>query len=138
MSASDESPADDIDARVAELDRIDRKVYSGRRAYFFTGGVILATFITALIIGIAGAIVGGPNCVAGKSSFICSRAWELAFPLIPSAVSLIGCLAVFWQTYVEWKHFRAWRPWLAMCWVAMPFTIFWMISTLPIVMLGVG
>ena len=64
------SSPDDIDSRTEQLDRLDRKMYSGRRAYFFTGGVILATFITALIIGIAGAIAGGPNCDAGKSSFI--------------------------------------------------------------------
>lgn len=119
------------------LERLERKLYSAKRAYYYTGIVVGATLLTALVVGIAGAVAGGPTCDAGKSSFICSRTWEIAFPLIPGLVALIGCLGGFWQTYVEWKHFRHWRPWLAMCWILMPFTLMWMVSTWGIMILGI-
>ena len=119
------------------FDELERKMYSGKRAYIYTAGVILTTLLAGLIIGIAGAIVGGPTCDAGKSSFICSRTWEILFPVAPGVISMVGCLLGFWQTYVEWKNFRNWRPWLAMCWVLMPFTLMWMLSTFGVLILGV-
>lgn len=119
------------------LERLERRMYSGRPAYVYTGAVIVATLVAGLIVGIAGYLSGGPTCDAGKSTFICSRTWEIAFPVIPAVVSLFGCLGGFWRTYVEWKHFRNWRPWLAMCWVLMPFTLMWMVSTFGILILGI-
>src|SRR5699024_4450843 len=119
------------------LDRLQKKEYSWRPAVTYAVGVIAATLLSALVIAIIGMIVGGPNCDAGTSTFICSRAFELAFPLIPGAVSLFGALWGFWMTYVRWKNFVNWRPWLAMCWVLMPWTLAWMTSTFTIAMFGV-
>ncbi len=118
------------------LERLERREHSARRAFRFTGITIAATFITALVVGIIGAVVGGPNCDAGISSFICSRFFELAFPIIPAIVALAGTFTNFWITYKKWKHFGNWRPWLAMCWVLMPFSLMWMVSTFGIAMLG--
>lgn len=119
------------------LENLERSMYSGRPAYIYTGAVVGITLLAGLIIAIAGAMAGGPTCDAGKSSFLCSRTWEILFPVVPAVISLVGCIWGFWRTYVEWKHFRNWRAWLAMCWVLMPFTLMWMVSTFGILMLGV-
>lgn len=119
------------------LERLERRDYSWRPALKYTGAVIGATVLTAIVIAVAGALSGGPNCDAGASRFICSRTWELAFPLVPGAVSLIGALGGFYQTYRHWKSFGNWRPWLAMCWALMPWTLLWMTSTFSIAILGV-
>lgn len=119
------------------LEELERKEYSWRPAVKYALSVIAATLLTALVIGIIGAVVGGPNCDAGLHGFICARWTELAFPLIPGAVSLIGALIGFWITYVRWKSFGNWRPWLAMCWVLMPWTLAWMTSTFSIAMFGI-
>ncbi|MBV7294324.1 hypothetical protein KRX51_00085 [Corynebacterium sp. TAE3-ERU12] len=119
------------------LERLERNERSGRRAYAYTAGVIAATFLSAAIIAIIGAVTGGPICAAGKSHFICSHTFELLFPIVPSLVSLFGALGCFWLTWVQWSRRLRWRPWLAMCWVLMPFTLIWMTGTLPIAMLGV-
>ena len=74
---------------------------------------------------------------SGTHVFICSRWAELALPLVPGAVSLFGALGCFWITYLRWKNFGNWRPWLAMCWVLMPWTLAWMTSTFSIAMFGV-
>lgn len=119
------------------LKRLERKEYSWRPAVKYAGAVIGATFLTAIIIGVISAVVGGPICDAGEHVFICSRWAELAFPLVPGAVSLIGALGCFWITYLRWRSFSNWRPWLAMCWVLMPWTLAWMTSTFSIAIFGV-
>ncbi|WP_295626397.1 hypothetical protein [uncultured Corynebacterium sp.] len=119
------------------LRHLERKDYSWRPALKYAAAVVGATFLTAIILGVASAIIGGPNCDDGSHVFICSRAFELAFPLVPGAVSLIGALGGFYMTYVRWKNFGNWRPWLAMCWVLMPWTLAWMTSTFSIAMFGV-
>ena len=138
------------------LDRLQRQNYSWRPALRYAGAVVggtfLAavaigvwhvtavvggTFLAAIIIGVISAVQGGPNCDDGTHVFICSRWAELALPLVPGAVSLFGALGCFWITYLRWKNFGNWRPWLAMCWVLMPWTLAWMTSTFSIAMFGV-
>ncbi|WP_448851896.1 hypothetical protein [Corynebacterium sp. 335C] len=120
------------------LDRLERNVRSGRMAYWYTGAVIVLTILSAIVVAVAGAVSGGPLCDAGHSSFICSRTWEIVFPLVPSAVSLVGALGGFWQCYSKWRRFERWRPWIAMVWILLPWTLIWMTSTMPILMLGVA
>ncbi|MEJ5918722.1 MULTISPECIES: hypothetical protein [unclassified Corynebacterium] len=134
---SGENPDHFIDPHDDPLVRLEKEEYSFKPAIKFTLSVIAATLVTALVIGIAGAISGGPACDAGKTTFLCSRTWELAFPLIPGLVALIGCIWGFWITYIQWKSFKNWRAWLAMCWVLMPFTLLWMVSTFGIAILGI-
>lgn len=128
-----ERPIDPADDPLLRLERNER---SGRQAYRYAAGVIIATILTAIGVGVAGAVAGGPNCDAGASRFICSRTWELAWPLATSAVSLIGALGGFWMTYRKWAAFQRWRPWLAMCWLLLPHTLLWMTGTLSIAMFG--
>lgn len=138
MREHDQSPIDPRnDPDDDPLKRLEKKEYTWRQAVRYAVGVIAATLLTALVIAIIGYLVGGPNCDAGTSTFICSRTFELLFPLVPGAISLIGALYCFWMTYVRWKSFSNWRPWLAMCWVLMPWTLAWMTSTFTIAMLGV-
>ena len=118
------------------LARLERTRYSSRPAFIYAASVIAATLLTAVAVGVIGAVVGGPNCDAGKSSFLCTRGFEIAFPVIPGLVILLGCLGGFWRTYIEWRNFRNWRPWLAMCWVLMPATIMWMVSTFGVLIVG--
>ena len=92
------------------LKRLQRREYSWRPAVKYAGAVIGATFLTAIIIGVISAVMGGPICDAGEHVFICSRWAELAFPLVPGAVSLIGALGCFWITYLRWRSFGNWRP----------------------------
>ena len=121
------------------LDRLERTIIrSGTRAYWYAGSVVVATVVSAVVVAVAGAAAGGPNCDAGWSSFICSRTWEIVFPLVPSLISLIGALGAFWKCYDTWRRFERWRPWIAMIWVLLPWTLIWMTATLPILMLGVA
>lgn len=134
--AHDRTPTDP--AGENPLDRLERNIRTGRRAYWYTGAVLLATVAAAIIIAVAGAVAGGPLCEAGYSRFICSHTFEILFPLIPSSIALAGALGGFWQCYIAWKRFERWRPWIAMVWVLLPWALLWMTGTLPILMLGVA
>lgn len=126
------------DAPGDPLERLERNERSGKQAYIYAGSVFGLTVVTAIIIAIIGAITGGPLCDAGKSVFVCSRAFELAFPLIPGAISFFGAAGCFWMTYLKWRSFQRWRPWLAMCWVLLPWTLAWMTGTFSIAMFGLS
>ena len=50
------------------------------------------------------------------------------FAAIPGAVALGGTLLGALITYRVWAHYGRWRPWLAILWVLVPFTLLWMTS----------
>ncbi|WJZ03935.1 hypothetical protein [Corynebacterium freiburgense] len=108
------------------LERLERNQSSTRQAIAFAIAVPVVTFLTAFIIAIISRTSGGPLCDAGISDWICSRQYEILFPIIPGVIALSGTLLAAWITYVKWRSYGRWRPWLAIIWVLMPFTLAWM------------
>lgn len=116
------NPADPDDPLV----RLERNVDSTRQAISFAVAVPALTFLTAFIIAIISRTTGGPLCDAGISDWICSRQYEILFPLVPGAIALFGTILAAWITYAKWRSYQRWRPWLAIIWFLMPFTLGWM------------
>ena len=116
--------------------RLELDQKSRRQAIYWGIGTAVAVIVTAIIIAVIGSAVGGPNCDAGYSSFICSRSFELAFPLIPGAVALGGTFGAMWICYLKWSRYQKWTPWLAVTWILIPLSLLWITSTAQIAILG--
>ncbi|GAA4795759.1 hypothetical protein CCANI_13540 [Corynebacterium canis] len=106
--------------------RLERNRDSTRQAIGFAVAVPAVTFLTAFIIAIISRTSGGPLCDAGISDWICSRQFEILFPVIPGVIAFSGTILAAWITYLKWRAYRRWRPWLAIIWFLMPFTLAWM------------
>ncbi|MDO4684924.1 MAG: hypothetical protein Q4A92_00095 [Corynebacterium sp.] len=108
------------------LIRLERNQSSTRQAIAFAISVPVLTFLTAFIIAIISRTNGGPLCDAGISDWICSREYEIIFPLVPGIIAFSGTILAAWITYLKWRSYNRWRPWLAIIWFLMPFTLAWM------------
>ncbi|WP_018025043.1 hypothetical protein [Corynebacterium ulceribovis] len=116
--------------------RLELEQKSRRQAIFWAIGTMVAILVSAMIIAFIGRAVGGPNCDAGYSSFMCSRTFELAFPLIPAAIALGGTFGAMWICYVKWSRYQKWTPWLAITWLLIPVSLLWITSTAQFAILG--
>lgn len=106
--------------------RLERDRKSSRYALGFAISVPLVTFLVGFVIAITSRTLGGPLCVAGKSTWICSRTFEILFPVVPGSIALLGVLIAAWITYRTWANYGRWRPWLAIIWFLMPFSLTWL------------
>ena len=52
----------------------------------------------------------------------------VAFVIAMISRTMGGTLLGAWITYRVWAHYGRWRPWLAILWVLVPFTLLWMTS----------
>lgn len=118
------------------LYRLERNQNSTRNAIGFAIAVPMLTFLTAFVVAMISRTLGGPLCSAGRATWICSRRFEILFPLLPGLVSVGGTFLAAFITYRVWSRYGRWRPWLAILWVLVPFTLFWITSTGPILIIG--
>ena len=118
----------DPHAEFDPLFRLERNRTSTHNAISYAVAVPAITFLVAFVIAMISRTMGGPLCNAGVSTWSCSRTFEVLFPAIPGAVALGGTLLGAWITYRVWAHYGRWRPWLAILWVLVPFTLLWMTS----------
>ena len=100
----------DPHAEFDPLFRLERNRTSTHNAISYAVAVPAITFLVAFVIAMI------------------SRTFEVLFPAIPGAVALGGTLLGAWITYRVWAHYGRWRPWLAILWVLVPFTLLWMTS----------
>lgn len=117
-----------LDYEADPLLRLERNNRSTRNAVIFFCVIIAATFGSALIIYIASQTVGGPLCEADQSAMLCSDTFRWVFALVPTAIAVFGQFGSAWITYTQWRDRLRWRPWLAVVWFIMPFTLAWVIS----------
>ncbi|MEJ4113085.1 hypothetical protein ACGE24_06860 [Corynebacterium kroppenstedtii] len=118
-----------LDYELDPLLRLEQHARSTHQAIVYVIAVPLITLAVAGILLYISHNQGGPNCDAGESAWICSRLYEILFPTVPGTIALIGALGGVWTTYFKWSRYDRWRPWLATCWVLIPFALGWMTST---------
>ncbi|PRQ11109.1 hypothetical protein C1Y63_08025 [Corynebacterium sp. 13CS0277] len=118
------------------LARLERNENSTRMAILYCVAIPVLTGIVAFAVALTSRAAGGPLCDAGVSSWLCSRTFEILFPVIPGCVALGGVLGSSFLTYWTWRQGVRWRPWLASMWFLMPFFLLWMTSTGTIAILG--
>ena len=118
-----------LDYELDPLLRLEQHTRSTHQAIVYVIMVPLITLLAAGIILFISHNQGGPDCDAGESAWICSRTYEILFPVVPGAIALIGALGAVWTTYIKWARYDRWRPWLAICWVLIPFALGWITST---------
>lgn len=94
------------------------------------------TFFTAFIVAAISRSAGGPLCDAGLASWICSRRFEILFPVISDAVAFAGVLGCAWICYLQWRKQGDWKPWLAVLWAVMPFSLLWFTATGTMAIIG--
>ncbi|MEZ2122049.1 MULTISPECIES: hypothetical protein [unclassified Corynebacterium] len=117
--------ASDLDYEADPLLRLERNNSSTRQAIVFALAVPPLTFLTAFVIAMISRAHGGPLCDAGTSIWICSRTYEILFPVIPGLVTLGGTFGAAYITYRRWARYERWRPWLAALWPLMLFSLAW-------------
>ncbi|APT85720.1 membrane protein [Corynebacterium aquilae DSM 44791] len=118
------------------LARLERNENSTKSAIAYCVAIPVLTIIVAFGIALSSRAVGGPICDAGVSTWLCSRRFEILFPVVPGLVAFGGLLGAGWMTYRTWSKGVRWRPWLASMWWLLPFTLLWMTSTGTIAILG--
>lgn len=115
----------DLELEIDPLYRLERNERSTHHAIAYA---IMVPVITAAL-GLALALIsrgrGGPICDAGQATWICSRTFEILFPLVPWLFSFGGFIGAAVITYRQWSRCLRWRPWLAIMWVLGPFTMGW-------------
>lgn len=118
----------ELDYEADPLLRLERNNRSTRQAIMFFIGTIVLTSVTAFLIWMASAITGGPYCDADATAILCSSTYRLMFMIIPPAIAAFGLFGGAWIAYLKWKKHQRWRPWIAVIWFIMPFTLAWVIS----------
>ncbi|MBI8999865.1 hypothetical protein JDV76_02595 [Corynebacterium sp. CCM 8864] len=114
-----------LDYEADPLLRLERNNSSTRQAIIYAFSIPPLTFLTAFVVAMISRTQSGPLCDAGTSDWICSRTYEILFPVIPGLVTLGGTLGAAWITYRRWARYERWRPWLAALWPLMLFTLAW-------------
>lgn len=118
----------ELDYEADPLLRLERNNRSTRQAVVFFFGIILLTSVTAFAIWLVSISTGGPYCDADASANLCSATYRLLFMIIPPAIAAFGLFGGAWIAYLKWKSHQRWRPWIAVIWMIMPFTLAWVIS----------
>lgn len=126
----------EVDFELDPLLRLERHQRSGKQAIAFGLAVPILTLLTAFVVAGVSRVRGGPICDAGESTWICTRNFEILYPLIPWGVSLIGFGAGLFITLRKWKTYQAWRHWLVMVWFLSIFCIGWFIATGHMLIIG--
>lgn len=124
---------------VAQLDpeeRALRDARSTRQAIYYFISVPIIVLVLAGIVLIASRTAGGPLCEAGDAQWLCSRASQIWFSLLPGIVAMGSVFLAAYITYRKWKTQQRWRWWIAVVWISMPFALAWITGTGSLLLLG--
>ncbi|WP_026209374.1 hypothetical protein [Corynebacterium caspium] len=113
-----------------------RNQQSTKQAIWWTIGTIVLSLCNAGLGLILARLIGGPYCISGEASWLCSRSAEIWWPLwaclIP-VLGLSGCAVIMLR---KLKAYLRWRPWMGAFWVLVPHAMIWMITVLQIAIIG--
>lgn len=122
------SSSDPIDYDADPLSRLERNNRSTRNAIVFFIAIIVGSAVAALAIWAISASVGGPYCDRDATANLCSRNAVIAFSIIPTGIAMFGLFGAAAITYRMWATRRRWRPWIAVIWFIMPYSLAWLTS----------
>lgn len=114
-----------LDLEMDPLLRLEDNRKSVRNAIIFAIMIPVVTLFTGLVIALISRSQGGPICDSGYSNWICTRTYEILFPVLPGIVSFGGLLVACGITWRQWAQDRYWQPWLGIIWILIPFTLLW-------------
>lgn len=114
----------------------ERNRQSTRQAIAWGFGVPIATLLVALVAAIVSRVQGGPLCDAGDAVWICSRAAEIWWPLLTSAVALGGTFASGFILWRKYKNYTRWRPWMGTFRATVSWSMLWMLTTMTMMIIG--
>ena len=128
--ALDSEPArpSQLDYEADPLLRLERNNKSTRQAIMFFIGIILASTLSALLIYLVSQLMGGPLCDADDSAMLCNDTFRWLFAIVPTGIAIFGLFGSVWITYAKWRDRLRWRPWIAVVWFILPYTLAWVIS----------
>ena len=113
-----------------------RNQRSTRQAFIYFFSVPVIVFTLAGIIMVVSRMSGGPLCESGQSQWLCTRASQIWFSLVPGLVSLGSVFLAGYITYHKWRTQQRWRWWIAVVWLSMPFALAWITGTGSLLLLG--
>ena len=109
---------------------------STRQAFYYFFGVPVLVMLLAGIIMVISRMSGGPLCEAGEATWLCSRAAQIWFSLLPGVIAMGSVFLAVFITYYKWRSRQRWRWWMAVVWLSMPFALAWITGTGNLLMLG--
>lgn len=135
---SDSAPSrpSDLDYEADPLLRLERNNRSSTQAIVFFFGIIFATTISAIVIWVLSLTMGGPYCDRDDTAQLCSRGFQLIFSLVPTSIAMFGLFGGAFIAYLKWRRHERWRPWIAVVWFIMPFSMAWVTSIGAMLILG--
>ena len=111
-------------------ERAARTRGSTRQAIRYLIGSVVATVLVAVLLGVLARLMGGPLCVSGGETWLCTEAslvwWSIGASL-PPVIALIGCGVIMVR---KLNAYLRWRPWMGVFWFLVPFTMAWLTWTL--------
>lgn len=131
-----------LDESYGELSELDPTVRAKQDArstqqalYYFISVPIIVLALAGIILVIS-RMSGGPLCDSGEAVWLCSRASQIWFSLLPGIVAMGSVFLASYITYLKWKTQQRWRWWIAVVWISMPFALAWITGTGSLLLLG--
>lgn len=115
-----------------------RNRQSTRQAITWLFGTVLTTVVVAFVLALVARLMGGPACDAGEAAWLCTRSWQIWWPIITSiipAAGIIGCAVIMVR---KLNSYTRWRPWMGVFWVLIPFAMMWMLQTWQILVVALN
>lgn len=116
--------------RVSELDlmanpqlRRERARLSIKQAILYTIGSCVGSILIALVIIFFSKSQGGPLCYEGARTLICSRRYEILFPVVTGGFSFASVIGAMVILYRKWKRYDLWQPWFGVIWFLIPWAM---------------
>lgn len=116
----------------------ERNRQSTRQAIAWLFGTIITTVVVALVLAGVARAMGGPLCAAGEANWLCTRSWQIWWPIITSIIpagGIIGCAIIMVR---KLNSYTRWRPWMGVFWVLIPFAMMWMLQTWQILVMALS
>lgn len=126
----DRVPENGKKLKVSELDlmanpelRRKRAKLSIKQAIWYTIGSCVGSIVIALVIIFISKSQGGPMCVEGSRTLICSRTFEILFPVVTGGFSFASVIGAMIILYRKWKRYELWQPWFGVIWFLIPWAM---------------
>ncbi|AKK04240.1 hypothetical protein [Corynebacterium epidermidicanis] len=118
-------PMTDLDYMAHPHLREQRNRRSTKQAVWYTVAVCVISILIGVAVAITSKTVGGPVCDAGARTLICSRKYEILFPVLTGGFSLLGVFGAMFILWRKWKKYDRWKPWFGVIWFLIPWALTW-------------